>query len=697
MIAINSEEIDRMSDQVFHCNVLPYSYMQTTGSSLRKMIQSNQDTLDLFVRESIQNSLDAGLDNVDQINVDFKVGEFDSAELGKFYEKIGDSISKFGTTKFIAVSDSNTCGLLGNLYGNDYPAQPKQNLGNLVFNIMHAQQNAGSGGCWGIGKTVFYRMNDVGLIIYYSRILLDDGSYEERIISSLVEDENKRCLYPDQNDLSYVGISFYGEEPRSINGANKTCAITNTDFITKILNVFGLERYYGNKTGTIVITPFIDENYLIPSSDSGDESHKYPWMNELENYLKFITLRWYTPRMSEAYGLRRLNATINGETVKPDDEDYIFFKEIDKLFTAAKNKRPSDGVVIKTITRTLDMSSSDLGTFAYEKLNKPALKIDPLHGHFNYLPYVYAGLDGDDTGENLPIVTFVRKPGMAVCYRNDSKWVGNVSIDNNEFVIGVFVLNSENTFSKYPELTLEEYIRKGEKADHFDWFDHPISNENHTKRIVDHIAKSVVAELKNNFAPKEPETKTISDNVRWQNKLRSWLPTDMGNRSSRVTKRGGNTINAKTSHVSISSNNDLIFREDGSVAKTFMVSASSSFKNASIEIGLNATTGFIDFDLIELESKNIPFEIVKFSVVIDECDNKNLLKQAFTISTTANQQQVSSLSSQGFDFKLKYSQNGKCYGIAFAYQNKQIKMRIVSFIKIYDFGYTLRYKTNVEE
>ena len=43
----------------FDCNILRASYMQTSGSSLKKMIQNNSTPiLDLYVRESMQNYLD---------------------------------------------------------------------------------------------------------------------------------------------------------------------------------------------------------------------------------------------------------------------------------------------------------------------------------------------------------------------------------------------------------------------------------------------------------------------------------------------------------------------------------------------------------------------------------------------------------------------------------------------------------------
>ena len=51
--------------------------MTQSGSSLLRLIQNNSTPLiDLLIRESIQNSLDAAKDSVDYVNMEFKTGSF---------------------------------------------------------------------------------------------------------------------------------------------------------------------------------------------------------------------------------------------------------------------------------------------------------------------------------------------------------------------------------------------------------------------------------------------------------------------------------------------------------------------------------------------------------------------------------------------------------------------------------------------
>ena len=57
--------------------------MTQSGSSLLKLIQNHKTpVLDLLVRESIQNSLDARKSDARSVTVEFLTGNFSSRELG---------------------------------------------------------------------------------------------------------------------------------------------------------------------------------------------------------------------------------------------------------------------------------------------------------------------------------------------------------------------------------------------------------------------------------------------------------------------------------------------------------------------------------------------------------------------------------------------------------------------------------------
>ena len=90
--------------------------MTQTGSSLLKLIQNNNmPALDLLVRESIQNSLDARKENSRYVEVDYLTGKFNSEKLSQELEGITSSLRKRFPEKqydFIAVRDFNTVGLV---------------------------------------------------------------------------------------------------------------------------------------------------------------------------------------------------------------------------------------------------------------------------------------------------------------------------------------------------------------------------------------------------------------------------------------------------------------------------------------------------------------------------------------------------------------------------------------------------------
>ena len=88
--------------------IAEHARMTESGRSLLRLIQ-NQDIplLDLLIRESVQNSLDAAIDSVDHISVDIITGDFNSRELNRNFEKIEHGLNRrySGWQKFIAVCD----------------------------------------------------------------------------------------------------------------------------------------------------------------------------------------------------------------------------------------------------------------------------------------------------------------------------------------------------------------------------------------------------------------------------------------------------------------------------------------------------------------------------------------------------------------------------------------------------------------
>lgn len=215
--------------------------MTQSGSSLLKLIQNNNmPILDLLVRESIQNSLDAKNESDPNVMVEFLTGEFEKALLNIELDGITDALNKKflnDSYKYIAIKDSNTVGLTGKLHYDDVMDNQYGNLLKLIYEISKPQEAEGAGGSWGLGKTVYFRVG-IGLVIYYSRIINEQGDYESRLAASLVENELETdSLIPVLSEKSKRGIAWWGEEI----GENKTRPITDDDYIVKVLNIFSIE------------------------------------------------------------------------------------------------------------------------------------------------------------------------------------------------------------------------------------------------------------------------------------------------------------------------------------------------------------------------------------------------------------------------------------------------------------------------
>ena len=156
----------------------PQSMAQDGASILRSLQNKSIPLLDLIVRESIQNSLDAGIEGVGKTRVDFHFGDFDADNLARHFEGVSDELlsNYCNRTKFLAISDKNTLGLTGAISGDYYDDIVNSNFYKLVFGIGKNQEKEGAGGSWGLGKTSFFRIGN-GIVIYYTRIKTED-SYE---------------------------------------------------------------------------------------------------------------------------------------------------------------------------------------------------------------------------------------------------------------------------------------------------------------------------------------------------------------------------------------------------------------------------------------------------------------------------------------------------------------------------------------
>lgn len=672
----------------FQAKSLEQDYMQTSGSALLKLMQNNDTpVLDLFVRESIQNSLDASLPDVNNVYVDFRYDDFDVNELSDCYEEISEDIKeKYRTkSKFISVSDKNTIGLVGNKNGLFNKSEINQNLGKLVFQIMHPQTKEGAGGCWGIGKTVYYRLGQ-GLVIYYSRIKKEDGSYEERMISSLVEDDENenRIIKKD----GYLGITYFGEII-----SNRPNVVCDADFIHNVLRIFGIKPYIENETGTVIIIPFIDENYLLSGTGFNYEDKLF-WDKSILEYMKKSIARWYFPRLNKNYSLGpKLEAYINGNQIG-DYNDSPIFEKFNDLYESIITGETKKGVQIKPIERKRDLLETELGKFAFIKLSRSELKMSGSAACYeNYpSPFAYLNIKKQANFNNPPIVAYCRKPGMIVSYETSSNWVGSGVSSGEDFIIGLFVLNSKNTIKDY-NMSLEDYVRKSEKADHTSWTDPIMENKKQKYLLVNQIMSEVGKILKDTYLEKEVSSEEMITNRHFGKQFSDLLPSHNYGKESSIDGRGrSNTVVSKNKSVLISMVGEPSYDEQG-LKVVFDVNCKRKIKSLSFNLLVPTSMGNITLDNWEDEN-GLPcvFHIKQGFIIFNECDNVDLKGKNFVI----NESNIDLC--PGCNVEFCKTQTGKIYKLVInnSVFNK-CKFNLSLRIVVEDNKYKLGFETTAEE
>src|SRR5699024_80267 len=215
----------------------------------------------------LQNSLDATLKDSGETIVDVGAVDFEVAELAGHFDGIGETLIDRYTNKkpkAIYLSDKNTTGLTGAIRDDENEDLRDSKIYKLIYGISMNQTESGAGGSWGLGKTSFFRIGN-GIVIYYTRVLEDDGTYGERLAASLIEDSEKPDALLTNNSR---GIAWWGDKDSDDVYAN-TFPIDDAREIEEMLDVFGLKRYNDQETGTTIIIPFINEEKIF----SHDETH----------------------------------------------------------------------------------------------------------------------------------------------------------------------------------------------------------------------------------------------------------------------------------------------------------------------------------------------------------------------------------------------------------------------------------------
>lgn len=592
----------------------PLDRMSESGSSLLRLIQNNNTPrLDLLVRESLQNCLDAGKSGVDYVRVDYIVHNVSTEKIASLFAGIDTHLLKKypGEHTIIAIRDSNTEGLTGPVKLSDVKNNKYGNYLKLVSEISKPQERSGAGGSWGLGKTVFFRIG-IGLVIYYSRIKTSQGEYESRFSAAYIEDETRPDpLLPDLGTGVRRGIAWWGDRPLMRSLQSQTVPVTNERRINRILEKFGVPCYSGEETGTTIIIPFVNEDELLRETWTDDQEAAgtvpYWCKTSLTDYLNVAFQRWYAPRINNLhYNGQYLEISINGEKLTTDEMAPVF-QLIQKLYNT-RPEEPGDFAGSSIYSKKIEIrnrlkNTSTAGWINYIKVTSKELKMEAPDNLPS--PYQYINKLSTDTMYNDPIVLYTRKPGMIVSYSVTGDWTDNIpKTGPGEYIIAIFVVNSENVLSQN-DMSLEDYVRGSEKADHMVWDDWSPRCGN--PQIIDRIKRQVRKKIKDDFSKittggVEKKNlglgKMLADILLPPSDLAYWDDAFGGSQGQGGTGGDGSTEQGeppvpvnRTSHVILKQSGELEFSEDTVIVPIQIQFGKKRF--AYLELGVESEKGII--------------------------------------------------------------------------------------------------------
>lgn len=462
-------------------------YYTPKGSAFLKFFQDDVTPLvDILVRETLQNSLDAFRKEEEPVRVDYQLTEIDSGSISELLSNEVEALKIPQSYKTLVLRDRNTKGL----DGDATTIRSSSNVGNfqkLVYTFGEARDDAGAGGSFGLGKSILYKIG-IGLVFYYSRIAIDtsDEAYEERLIAVWIENEENGKLH------NQTGICLFGEVEGS-----ECLPITDPSKIQTFCNTFQIKRLSGKETGTTMIIPGIDDAVINKST------------------LKTSVLRWYSPRLSRFWGDNRkriggkslLEVYLQGneKPVVVSEDQFSFLVSL--LYHKALNPDDTNlGLVSSLIFGDLHQEikleeifyrreKTRLGTLSW--ILVPESKFGSSE--------IYKSLKSElEEDTRLKLFLRSRMPGMIIDY--DVKTLSKIDLKDfpeGTCLIAFFVLNSLGVDNS-SHSNFENYFRSLEKANHKAWEDKKDSPRKYSRHIDKEVRSKISTRL-NALAPERVE------------------------------------------------------------------------------------------------------------------------------------------------------------------------------------------------
>lgn len=594
--------------------ILRTDYGVSYGSVTLKSLQNdNVPEIDLLVREAIQNSSDASLEeDGSSYAVNFQYGAFRTRALNSFLTDIEAKLNTLfpgASADFLEIRDTKTSGLTGCIRKSEIKKDDHGNFFKLIYDTGKRQTKSSAGGNWGFGKSVYYRVG-IGIVIFYSRIKTEDG-FDSRLIITLVEDESKKDAFGnDATILNSIEPLSAGKAWWGMRDGENLLPLQDMDFISSVLDVFGLSPFKDNETGTSIIIPYLKSQELLGGilpadaeiEDAVKEHFKTVWTASVPDYLRLAIERWYAPKihnreLPKFCDKKWLMVSVNHVPIKKQDMLPVF-RLIQELYLTSIAKAYSYDYVSIDFPEIKCLPVNIMGYFSGKTsgyVSMVRISKSDLNGTQNLLsPYDYIGKFEADGGLNEPIVMYARDPGMVIEYAITGPWVKNITPPDSpdEFIFAFYYPNTEKQLRtdlpvpEYAGIKLGEYLRECEASDHMGWND-PVKMQ-----IVQRIQRNTVNQITGQLK-KADDVKVDATASKLSNRLgKNLLPRVGYGKKGGGNGGSGGGGGTKITNVSLETTSQTIYNNE--VVMGFTLKLMHGKKNARISLLIASEGGWID-------------------------------------------------------------------------------------------------------
>ncbi|MFD0839398.1 hypothetical protein [Williamsia serinedens] len=387
------------------------------------------DPLTVLVRETAQNSWDARLPGVGEVQFDIEGWDLEAGEIAALRSDVFTKYSKASGLSIdqllsrhevfgIYITDRGTRGLGGPLEADTESPDDCYDWVNFLLNVGKARSSTQSlsGGTYGFGKTISYLVSSVNAIVVYTRTRFN-GRPVSRLIASAVGDEFSYSRH------LYTGRHWWGDKVANSAGSPHPVMGREADRLAARIGMrqFGYEEY-----GTSILI-------LAPNFDGRTDSEAMQFIAESalwHLWPKMVALPNDSCGMAISVSYNGLNIAIPSPSERPPLQAFV---DAYRAVNDPEGFTPPLGATVELI-----------------RCKRPKAEV----GHLAVVPTVWRpradvsdGADSADTDGMLPASPFpraahhialLRSPRLVVCYME-----GPAPVEGGTEWGGVFQVNDK--------------------------------------------------------------------------------------------------------------------------------------------------------------------------------------------------------------------------------------------------------------